>query len=185
MEPLAWRRIISRRWQPERGTWWRRFYLLLARQNPFPAGAWFGIDPLGSFFLLILSHTFFAVALYSPGFLQRMDKPEYHASRRLYYPALNSYLLAKHARDRDAAFRSALGSAGADDFQPCAADLFLSIERIAGSGLEIPLPRLAWPGISFDWDPGPRPRGERALGNTRASSSPTSCETLPNSTRSG
>jgi formate hydrogenlyase subunit 3/multisubunit Na+/H+ antiporter MnhD subunit len=51
------------------------FYLLLARQNPFPVGAWFGIDPLGSFFLLILSHTFFAVALYSPGFLQRMDKP--------------------------------------------------------------------------------------------------------------
>ena len=70
------------------------FYLLLARQNPFPVGAWFGIDPLGSFFLLILSHTFFAVALYSPGFLQRMDKPEYQASRRLYYPALNSYLLA-------------------------------------------------------------------------------------------
>ncbi len=70
------------------------FYLLLTRQNPFPAGAWFGIDPLGSFFLLILSHPFLAVALYSPGFLQRMQKPEYHASRRLYYPALNSYLLA-------------------------------------------------------------------------------------------
>jgi hydrogenase-4 component F len=69
-------------------------YLLFTRQNPFPAGAWLGIDPLGSFFLLILSHTFLAVVLYSPGFLQRMQKPEYHASRRLYYPALNSYLLA-------------------------------------------------------------------------------------------
>jgi hydrogenase-4 component F len=69
-------------------------YLLLSRQNPFPAGAWFGIDSLGSYFLLILSHTYFAVVLYSPGFLQRMDKPEYQASRRLYYPALNSYLLA-------------------------------------------------------------------------------------------
>ena len=34
------------------------------------------------------------MVLYSPGFLQRMDKPEYQASRRLYYPALNSYLLA-------------------------------------------------------------------------------------------
>jgi len=51
---------------------------------------WFGIDPLRSFFLLILSHTFVAVALYSPGFLQRMQKAEYNASRRLYYPALNS-----------------------------------------------------------------------------------------------
>ncbi len=69
-------------------------YLLLTRQNPFPAGAWFGIDSLGRFFLLILSHTFFAVILYSPGFLQRMDEPEYQVSRRLYYPALNSYLLA-------------------------------------------------------------------------------------------
>lgn len=69
-------------------------YLLCTRQNPFPVGAWFGIDPLGSFFLLILSHTFLAVVLYSPGFLQRMQKPEYRASRRLYYPALNSYLLA-------------------------------------------------------------------------------------------
>src|SRR5271166_4686955 len=69
-------------------------YLLLTRQNPFPTRAWFGLDPLGSFFLLILSHTFFAVALYSPGFLQRMKKPEYHPSRWLYYPALNSYLLA-------------------------------------------------------------------------------------------
>jgi len=55
---------------------------------------WLGIDPLGSFFLIILSHTFLAVALYSPGFLQRMQKPEYSASRRLYYPSLNSYLLA-------------------------------------------------------------------------------------------
>ena len=69
-------------------------YLLLTRQNPFPTRAWFGLDPLGSFFLLILSHTFFAVVLYSPGFLQRMKKPEYHPSRWLYYPALNSYLLA-------------------------------------------------------------------------------------------
>jgi len=70
------------------------FYLLVAQRNPFAANMWFGIDPLGSFFLLILSHTFLAVALYSPGFLQRMQKPEYSASRRLYYPALNSYLLA-------------------------------------------------------------------------------------------
>jgi hydrogenase-4 component F len=70
------------------------FYLLLAQRNPFAANMWFGIDPLGSFFLLILSHTFLAVALYSPGFLQRMQKPEYNVSRRLYYPALNSYLLA-------------------------------------------------------------------------------------------
>jgi hydrogenase-4 component F len=70
------------------------FYLLLTQRNPFPANTWFGIDPLGSFFLLILSHTFLAVALYSPGFLHRMQKPEYNASRRLYYPALNSYLLA-------------------------------------------------------------------------------------------
>jgi hydrogenase-4 component F len=70
------------------------FYLLLARQNPFPANMWFGIDSLARFFLLILSHTFLAVALYSPDFLQRMQKPEYNASRRLYYPALNSYLLA-------------------------------------------------------------------------------------------
>ena len=69
-------------------------YLLLTQRNPFAANTWFGIDPLGSFFLLILSHTFLAVALYSPGFLQRMQKPEYNASRRLYYPALNSYLLA-------------------------------------------------------------------------------------------
>jgi hydrogenase-4 component F len=69
-------------------------YLLFTRQNPFPANAWFGIDPLGSFFLLVLSHTFFAVVLYSPGFLERMDKPEYDPSRRLYYPALNSYLVA-------------------------------------------------------------------------------------------
>ena len=68
--------------------------LLVTQRNPFAANMWFGIDPLGSFFLLILSHTFLAVALYSPGFLQRMQKPEYNASRRLYYPALNSYLLA-------------------------------------------------------------------------------------------
>ena len=70
------------------------FYLLLTQRNPFAANTWLGIDPLGSFFLIILSHTFLAVALYSPGFLQRMQKPEYYASRRLYYPALNSYLLA-------------------------------------------------------------------------------------------
>ena len=70
------------------------FYLLLTQRNPFAAKLWLGIDPLGSFFLIILSHTFLAVALYSPGFLHRMQKPEYNASRRLYYPALNSYLLA-------------------------------------------------------------------------------------------
>jgi hydrogenase-4 component F len=70
------------------------FYVLITDRNPLPRGAWFGIDSLGSFFLLIVSHTFLAVTLYSPGFLERMQKPEYSASRRLYYPALNFYLLA-------------------------------------------------------------------------------------------
>ena len=46
------------------------FYLLLTRQNPFPANMWFGVDPLARLFLLILSHTSLAVALYSPDFLQ-------------------------------------------------------------------------------------------------------------------
>ena len=87
------------------------FYLLLARQNPFPAGAWFGIDPLGSFFLLILSHTFFAVALYSPGFLQRMEKPEYHASRSALLSGAELLSSCKHACGHShAEFRSALGS---------------------------------------------------------------------------
>ena len=87
------------------------FYLLLARQNPFPVGAWFGIDPLGSFFLLILSHTFFAVALYSPGLLCK----EWIAG----ISGLPSALLSgaellsscKHACGDDAEFWSALGSA--------------------------------------------------------------------------
>ncbi|MCE0523833.1 MAG: hypothetical protein LV480_13075 [Methylacidiphilales bacterium] len=69
-------------------------YCLIAQINPFPAGWWLGVDPLGAFFLTILSHTFVLVALYSPGFLQRMQGAEYERSRRLFYPALNFYLLA-------------------------------------------------------------------------------------------
>lgn len=69
-------------------------WFLARGQNPSGMGGWFALDPLGVFFLLILSHTFLAVVLYSPGFLQTMQGPEYRASRRLYYPALNLYLLA-------------------------------------------------------------------------------------------
>jgi hydrogenase-4 component F len=69
-------------------------YCLVARVNPFPAGWWLGVDPLGAFFLTILSHTFVLVVLYSPGFLQRMQGAEYNRSKRLFYPALNFYLLA-------------------------------------------------------------------------------------------
>jgi len=69
-------------------------YCLITRVNPFPAGWWLAVDPLGAFFLTILSHTFVLVVLYSPGFLQRMQGAEYDRSRRLYYPALNFYLLA-------------------------------------------------------------------------------------------
>ena len=69
-------------------------HCLVSQQNPFPSGWWFAVDPLGGFFLTILSHTFVLVVLYSPGFLQRMLGPEYDHSKRLFYPALNFYLLA-------------------------------------------------------------------------------------------
>jgi hydrogenase-4 component F len=69
-------------------------YCLATRNNPFPAGSWLAVDPLAAFFLTILSHTFVLVALYSPGFLRRMDGPAYDRSKRLFYPALNFYLLA-------------------------------------------------------------------------------------------
>jgi len=69
-------------------------YCLITPFNPFPAGWWLGVDRLGAFFLTILSHTFVLVVLYSPGFLRRMQGPEYDRSRRLFYPALNFYLLA-------------------------------------------------------------------------------------------
>ncbi len=69
-------------------------HCLVSRQNPFPTGWWLAVDPLAGFFLTILSHTFVLVTLYSPGFLQPMQGPEYDRSNRLYYPALNFYLLA-------------------------------------------------------------------------------------------
>ncbi|MEI8234734.1 MAG: proton-conducting transporter membrane subunit [Verrucomicrobiota bacterium] len=69
-------------------------YCLVTRDNPFPAGSWLAVDPLGAFFLTILSHTFVLVTLYAPGFLQRMEGPGYDRSKRLFYPALNFYLLA-------------------------------------------------------------------------------------------
>ncbi len=69
-------------------------YCLIAQHNPFPAGSWLAVDPLGAFFLAILSHTFLLVTLYSPRFLRRMDAPEYIRSNRLFYPALSFYLLA-------------------------------------------------------------------------------------------
>ena len=69
-------------------------YCLVWRQNPFPDGWWLAVDPLGRFFLAILSHTFLLVVLYSPGFLQQMQGPEYEHSKRLFYPGLNFYLLA-------------------------------------------------------------------------------------------
>jgi hydrogenase-4 component F len=69
-------------------------HCLVSRQNPFPGGWWLAVDPLAGFFLTILSHTFVLVTLYSPGFLQPMQGPEYDRSNRLYYPALNFYLLA-------------------------------------------------------------------------------------------
>jgi hydrogenase-4 component F len=50
--------------------------------------------PFGGFFLTILSHTFVLVVLYSPSFLQRIKGAEYDHSKRLFYPALNFYLLA-------------------------------------------------------------------------------------------
>lgn len=66
----------------------------LGRPNPFPEGAWFAIDPLARFFLFVLSHTFFAVVICSRDFLAGMAGGQYQASRRLFYPALNFYLLA-------------------------------------------------------------------------------------------
>lgn len=69
-------------------------YCLVRGNNPFSAGRWMAVDSLGAFFLAILSHTFVLVALYSPGFLRRMIGPEYERSKRLFYPALNFYLLA-------------------------------------------------------------------------------------------
>jgi hydrogenase-4 component F len=69
-------------------------FCLVTRQNPFRSGSWLAVDPLAAFFLTILAHTFVLVALYAPGFLQRMQGPEYERSMRLFYPALNFYLLA-------------------------------------------------------------------------------------------
>jgi hydrogenase-4 component F len=69
-------------------------YCLVSRQNPFPSGWWLAVDPLGGFFLTILAHTFVLVVLYSPSFLQQMRGREYDHSKRLFYPALNFYLLA-------------------------------------------------------------------------------------------
>jgi hydrogenase-4 component F len=69
-------------------------YCLITRENPFPSGWWLSVDPLAAFFLTILSHTFVLVTLYSPGFLQRMEGTEYDRSKRLYYAALNFFLLA-------------------------------------------------------------------------------------------
>lgn len=69
-------------------------YCLVTQRNSFPAGWWLALDPLGAFFLAILSHTFVLVALYSPRFLRRMEGPEYDRSKRLFYPSLNFYLLA-------------------------------------------------------------------------------------------
>lgn len=69
-------------------------YCLVAGNNPFPAGSWLAVDSLGAFFLVILSHTFVLVVLYSPRFLRRMEGTAYDRSKRLFYPALNFYLLA-------------------------------------------------------------------------------------------
>jgi len=69
-------------------------HCLVTRQNPFPADWWLAVDSLAAFFLTILAHTFVLVVLYSPGFLRRMEGPEYDRSKRLFYPSLNFYLLA-------------------------------------------------------------------------------------------
>ena len=69
-------------------------YCLFSRQNPFPSGWWLAVDPMASFFLAILSHTFLLVTLYSPGFLRKIQGQEYDNSKRLFYPGLNCYLLA-------------------------------------------------------------------------------------------
>lgn len=70
------------------------FHALLGKLDPLPGHWWFALDPLGCFFLLIVSHTFLAVVLCSSGFLRKMGDPQYAASLRVYYPALNFYLLA-------------------------------------------------------------------------------------------
>src|SRR6266699_4517009 len=69
-------------------------FCLITRSNPFPGDWWLAVDPLAAFFLTILAHTFVLVVLYSRGFLRRMEGPEYDRSKRLFYPALNFYLLA-------------------------------------------------------------------------------------------
>lgn len=69
-------------------------YCLATQHNPFPANGWLAVDPLASLFLTILSHTFVLVVFYAPGFLRRMEGPAYDSSKRLFYPALNFYLLA-------------------------------------------------------------------------------------------
>ena len=69
-------------------------YLLFSRQNPFPSSWWLAVDPMASFFLTILSHTFVLVTLYSPGFLRKIQGQEYQNAKRLFYPGLNFYLLA-------------------------------------------------------------------------------------------
>src|SRR5258707_9664922 len=69
-------------------------HCLVTRQNPFPADWWVSLDALAAFFLTIMAHTFVLVVLYSPGFLRRMEGPEYDRSKRLFFPALNFYLLA-------------------------------------------------------------------------------------------
>src|SRR5260221_12910476 len=66
----------------------------VTRQNSVPGDWWLAVDPLAAFFLTILAHNFVLVVLYSPGFLRRMEGPEYDRSQRLFYPALNFYLLA-------------------------------------------------------------------------------------------
>lgn len=67
---------------------------LIARLDPFPEGGWLAVDSLAALFLTILAHTFVLVALYSRAFLERMQGAEVERSKRLFYPALNFYLLA-------------------------------------------------------------------------------------------
>lgn len=67
---------------------------LVLRWDPFPEGNWLAVDSLAALFLTILSHTFVLAALYSRGFLERMQGPAAERSKRLFYPALNFYLVA-------------------------------------------------------------------------------------------
>jgi len=69
-------------------------FCLVSGRNPFPSGSWLAVDPPAAFFLAILSHTFVLVTLYSNGFLKRTEGAEFDRSKRLYYGALNFYLLA-------------------------------------------------------------------------------------------